>query len=42
VNGRRCSRCKAGYCSDACQVVHWRAHRKACKLLAAAGARAWA
>jgi hypothetical protein len=42
VKGRRCSRCKAGYCSDACQVAHWKGHRKACKLLAAAGARAWA
>jgi hypothetical protein len=42
VKGRRCSRCKAGYCSDACQVAHWQEHRKACKLLAAAGARAWA
>jgi hypothetical protein len=43
VKGRRCSRCKAGYCSDACQEAHWKGHRKACKLLAAAaGARAWA
>jgi hypothetical protein len=42
VKGRRCSRCKAGYCSDACQAVHWKEHKKACKLLAAAGARAWA
>jgi hypothetical protein len=42
VKSRRCSRCKAGYCSDACQVAHWKGHRKACKLLAAAGARAWA
>jgi hypothetical protein len=42
VKGRRCSRCKAGYCSDACQEAHWKEHRKACKLLAAAGARAWA
>jgi hypothetical protein len=42
VKGRRCSRCKAGYCSDACQAAHWKQHKKACKLLAAAGARAWA
>jgi hypothetical protein len=42
VGGRRCSRCKAGYCSDACQTAHWKGHRKACKLLAATGARAWA
>jgi hypothetical protein len=42
VKGRRCSRCKAGYCSEACQVAHWKGHMKACKLLAAAGARAWA
>jgi hypothetical protein len=42
VKGRRCSRCKAGYCSEACQTAHWKQHKTACKLLAAAGARAWA
>jgi hypothetical protein len=41
VKGRRCSRCKASYCSDACQVAHWKGHMKACKLLAAAGAHAF-
>jgi hypothetical protein len=40
VKGRRCSRCKAGYRSDGCQAAHWKQHKKACKLLAAAGARA--
>jgi hypothetical protein len=41
LKGRRCPRCKAGYCSGACQTAHWKQHKKACKLLAAAGARAW-
>ena len=30
---KRCSECKVGYCSRACQVAHWKVHKMVCSKL---------